>query len=302
MPTIYLNGGSPNYTGAIFTNANELLALIKQTLESAGWLTITYVPGVNLFAKGTTLVNAHNCWVEFAISATTLTIRGWLEEAKTNGSPDAIHTHLFTPNSDNRLWLTADEDSGCICIFSDSTGESAGTHFGFLQRIDNVDLWAWMIGRTRVDGLEWAYVAKAKINDVNWRLLSLDYLNAAGYNNLLQNLPLSTFDLVCRGKPGGSVASNANYQGLANTNPFYLAHQGRRNYNNKPLVDPFCYLEGRGATTSYSNSSPLFCRGFVKHAFCGVASETAVSQILDPLTNNRILATGGTLWQGMRIL
>jgi hypothetical protein len=306
MPTIYVNGGSPNYTGAIFTNANELLALIKQGLEGAGWATITYDAGVNLFAKGTTLINAHSCWVEFAISGGTLTIRGWLEEAKTNGSPDSIHTHLFTPTGTNRLWLTADEDSGCICIFDDSTGVSAGTHFGFLQRIDKTDPWAWMIGRIRSDGLAFAYSAKSKFNDTIWRLLGSDFQAVDSFNTSYMTTPTSTFDLVCRGKPGqtGTSASSVSfYDGqYLGFNAFQGAQNGRRNYNNQPAIDPYHYLEGRGANNVYNISSRLYFRGLVKFVFCGVASESDAEQVLDPLTENRILSTGGTRWQGMRIL
>ncbi|AIE73016.1 MULTISPECIES: hypothetical protein [unclassified Synechocystis] len=300
MPTIYVNGGSPNYTGAIFTNANELLALIKQGLEDAGWATITYDVGVNLFAKGTTLVNAHSCWVEFAISGGTLTIRGWLEEAKTNGSPNSIHTHTFTPEGTNRLWLTADEDSGCICIFSDSTGISAGTHFGFLQRIDPTDPWSWMIGRIRSDGHNFAYSAKAKHNNVNWRQLGLDYSLVTDFNTASQVIPITTFDLTCHGKPGGT--GGGSYLNTSSANAFLRVQEGRRNYNNQAAISQYYYLEGIGASTGYSVNSRLYFRGLVKFAFCGVASEADVAQVLDSLTGNRVLSTGGTMWQGMRIL
>lgn len=298
MPTIYLNGGSPNYTGAIFTNATELLALIKQTLEDAGWLTITYDPGVNLFIKGTTLINSHNCWVEFAISGTTLTIRGWLEEAKTNGSPNSIHIHSFVIGANNRLWLTADEDSGCICIFSDSTGVSAGSHFGFLQRIDTSDQWAWMIGRIHALGHLYAYSAKSKHNLANWKLLSADYYQCGLVADSRQVEPSSTYDFVCHGQVGSISMTDAN----SGQNAFVNAHLGRRNYNNQAVITPFSYLEGRGSMTAYGSGLSLYFRGFVKHTFCGVASESAVAQVLDPVTNNRILSVGGSQWQGIRIL
>jgi hypothetical protein len=301
MPTIYLNGGSPNYTGAIVTNATDLLALIKLTLEDAGWVTITYDPGVNLFARGTALINAHSCWVEFAVSGTTLTLRGWLEEEKTNGSPDAIHTHSFVDGGENRLWLTADEESGVLCIF-DSNGQCAGTHFGFLNRVDKGDPWAWMIGRVRSDGLNFAYSAKAKNNDANWALLGDAFYASSQFNVVSQTIPLTTFDLVCRGKPGGTSSSLTHYSGSNASNAFYQAHEGRKNYNGQAFIDPYCYMEGLSSSSSYSGSPSLYLRGFVKHCFCGVASEPAAGQSIDPITGNRILSTGGTRWQGMRVL
>jgi hypothetical protein len=302
MPTIYLNGGSPNYTGAIFTNANELLALIKQTLEDAGWVTVAYDAGVNLFVKGTTLVNAHNCWVEFAISDTTLIIRGWLEEAKTNGSPNSIHTHVFTPTGTNRLWLTADEDSGCICIFDDSTGVSTGTHFGFLQRIDFTDPWAWMIGQLRSDGLNFAYSAKSGHNGTNWKKLSDDFYFSTNFASDGQCIPVSTFDLLAQGKPGSSSSAGNYSTQTSGQNAFLNPLAGRLSPNNQAIIAPYYYLEGRGSPSGYGNNESLFFRGYVKYAKTGLASLLPASQVLDPFTGDRILSTGASSWQGMRIL
>lgn len=310
MALVFLNGGTPNYTGFEFSTALALIDQLETTLVSAGWTTVTKVSGVSLFIRGTTALNSHNCWVEFAVSGTTpnltLTMRGWLEAAKTNGSPDAIHTATFTESGGaaNRMWLTCDEDSGCITIFNSSTGACTGHHFGFLARQVPTDATAWMIGRIYVSSYNTAYVARSAVNSTIWRKLGADYLNATsdplGVGNS-SAYPLTTFDFM---KRGVYQISNNMLTASDNTNMMYLAHRGGRNYEGSNIIDPYGYLEGKGSVDSYgvSNQNPLYFRGFVKHAFCGVSGEIAASQSIDTITGNRILSVGGLQWQGQRIL
>ena len=303
MPTVFLNG--TNFTGFQFTTAIQLINQMEATLVSAGWTSISKVSGTSLFVRGITEVNSHNCWIEFIVSGTTpaltLTMRGWLEQAKTNGSPNSIHTATFTEGGTNRLWLTADSDAGCICIYN-SSGVSVGYHFGFLIRVDQGDKWAWMVGRLNSTGYGHAYVAKSGFNSTNWKLLSADYADGTNFSNFGQTIPLSTFDFLARGKPGNGLGSGGSFDPNPNVNNAFLAAQnGRLNYNNTAIIDPYSYSEGRGSISNYSQSVALFCRGFVKFGYCGVASLLAGISVTDPFSGNRILSVGGTTWQGMRI-
>jgi hypothetical protein len=315
MTLTFLNGSSPDYTGYQFTTATELIDAIDTTLTSAGWTELAKTSGVSWFGQGTTVVGSHSCYVEFVISGSTLTIRGWHESAKTTGSPDAIHTLTFTSGSTNRLWITADEDSGCICIFN-ASGACFGYHFGFLQRIDTTDQWAWMIGGLHSTGYLQAYSAKAKHAATNWKQLSADYANYSVFGTSHSNpasAPLSTLDFMARltvdTATNSTIGGNHSVNTI-NTNICYLVHYGKLNYDGNAICDPYCYFEGRNSTTAYgaAGSTTLYFRGFVKHAYCGVASLVAAAQATNAIAPDgtslgyRILSVGGTQWQGMRIL
>ncbi len=317
MPVTFLNGSAPSYLGQTFTTATELIDLIESTLVTAGWTTVNKVSGTSLFIRGVT-TNSHNCWVDFVISGSnTLTIRGWLEAAKTNGSPDAIHTATFTAGSTNRLWITADQDAGCLCLFN-ASGACVGYHFGFLDRVDNTDANAWMIGRLHASGIVYAYVARSRINNTIWRRLGLDFhmgtsdpiggvvppTNPGGHFGV----PINTFDFVKRLMVTSNFV-NTLYTETSSYNAGYLAYNGGLNYDGNVICDRYGYLEGRGSTTAYGSAgnNTLYFRGFAKFAYCGVASLAAAAQAINPITPEgnsltyRILSVGGTQWQGMRI-
>lgn len=309
--TVFLNGSAPDYTGYQFTTAVDLIDTLDTNLTSAGWTTISKVSGTSLFTKGVT-TNNHNCWVEFVVSGTipnmTLTLRGWLEEAKINGSPNNIHTLTFTEGLINRLWLTADSDAGCITIFN-SSGACSGYHFGFLTRIDANDQWAWMIGRIYASGMVYAYSAKAKHANTNWKQIGADFSGGttdpigSASGGSVTGLPLTTFDFLKRIETFNINTSGGSYLATNTSNAGYLAYNGGRNYDGSAIIDPYSYLEGRNSITAYGSAgnNTLYFRGFIKYAYCGVASEVAAAQCVDSLTGNRILSVGGNQWQGMRI-
>ena len=309
MTNVFLNQGSPNYGGVTFSDGTSLLSQIQTTLLSVGWATIAYTAGSDLFMQGTTITGGFNCFVDFAISGTspnfTLTIRGWLESGKVNGSPASTHTLTFTYGNTNYLWLSADQESGGICIYN-STGACQGIHFGFLQRVDVTDPWAWMVGFIRVYGEQYAYVAKSKFNGAVWKQLSTDYYQfsipyAAA---TAAQMPVTTWDLL--GRICSSVAANA----TGNSAYAILgADLGRVNYDASYVIDPYLYVEGRGvALTGYTpnsiyqpNNFQMYFRGPVKFCSCGVASAPAANQIIDSASGFRILSTGGNYWQGLRV-
>lgn len=307
MPLTFLNGGSPNYTGFQFTSTSGLLTEIESTLNTAGWTTISS-SSTELFIRGNSIIGNYPCFIDFVVSGTspnlTLTMRAWQESTKTTGSPAGIHTLTFTNGQINRLWLTANEEAGCVCIFNQN-GASVGIHFGFLARYETTDANAWMIGRLHSSGYLYAYVAKSKFNNTNWRQLSLDY-NQYGndpYNPPFPNAPLqlSTFDLLAR----IGFTSPSPFTNTTSTNVGYLAYNGIRNYDGNCVIDPYLYIEGRGGIGNYGSTPypySLFVRGLVQFGFCGVANLQAGQYCNDPITGNKILSVGGLQWQGMRIL
>jgi hypothetical protein len=306
MPLVFLNGASPDYTGFTFTDGAVLLNTIRDTLVSAGWTMLTETAGSTVYLQGTSVTNSHPCYMQFSVKTNGgktngryLVIRGWqtynAPTTFTTASPDDTLRLEFIQTGTNRLWLTADQEAGAVCIFA-SDGTSGGMHFGFLDRISQTDQWAWMVGFIHARGYEWAYVAKSGFNSTNWRLLVSDYNVGTNYSDYLMSLPVSTFDLTMRGKP------RDHYNDTTNTNAFRSAPNGRLNYDGKAVVDPYYYLEGRGSTTAYAILSALYFRGLVKFAYCGLASQNACLFCTDPTTNYRILSVGGLQWQGMRIL
>ena len=305
MPLVFLNGSSPDFMGYLFTTTADLINTLEATLQSAGWATQEKAgDGLTLLMRGTTSVNSHTCFVEFKVSTDIsvangffLDQRGFHDAARSQGSPANVLRHTFVVGKPNRLWVTADNDSGCMAIL-DATNTMRGSHFGFLNRIDSNDRWAWMIGWIHVRGYQFAYVARSGFNSTNWRLLSDDYsAYTSTANGGNQIWPVSTFDFMQR----GLLHSNG-YLWTATQHVFYNPMNGRLNYTGRPIIDPYCYQEGRGSATNYSTSvPPLYFRGLVKHAYCGVASLSSGAQVVDTSTA-RILSVGSAgAWQGMRI-
>ncbi len=104
--------GSHPYQGILFTTAEELLTALKNNLLVAGW-TLVNEDTTSLLVAGTT-TNNHSCYILFSVDNIYLQIQGDWDGTNSNLSP--ILNLEFTPNSNNRFWLTADGDSGAICL------------------------------------------------------------------------------------------------------------------------------------------------------------------------------------------
>lgn len=303
MPLTFINGSAPEYRGEIFQTSGELLDNLETHLTTAGWVSLQKVPATSLLVKGIS-DNAHECFVQFVVKDNTslingkyLVCRGWLAADLLQGSPDDYHRFTYQENNFNRMWLTADEDSGCLCIYG-TNSSCAGLHFGFVDRVDPTDEWAWMIGWIHSIGIWYAYVARAKHNNVVWRNLKdvFHYTNSENITDYRSVVPATTYDALCRGE-GYDHWGNSNA-----VNAFYGAYDGKRNYNGQPLIDRYGYLEGRASTSDYGTlQTSLYFRGFVKNAYCGVTQERATAIFEDPLTGHVIMSTGDNRWQGMRI-
>lgn len=281
MPLTFLNGGAPNYSGQVVSTAIDLIDRIDQTLTSAGWVSIEKTQGSKTFLRGTSLTNNHNCWVEFSIDSSYLHVRGWLEASRTNptsmASPltQTISQGTFcriSLNTENRLWITANQDAGCICIIPNSA-PSYGVHFGFLDRIDPTDQWAWMVGNIGLpsnQSVGFAYSAKSKYDSTNWRAI--------------------TTDMSVSRQWGAYDATWA--EDLT----------GRRNFDGSCLIRPYYWLEGRVSTSPVATppNNPHF-RGNVQYAYTGMASTSAGTFGTDPVSGFRFMSVGDTGIQAMRI-
>jgi hypothetical protein len=303
MPLTFINGGGPAYRGDIFTTGAELIDKLDTYLTTAGWTEITKVSGTSLLMQGNS-TNGHTCFVQFVIKVNSgltngryLVVRGFHAQDLITGSPDNYHQFTFRESGINRLWLTADEDSGCLCIWG-STASCAGMHFGFLDRIEPTDQWAWMVGWIYSLGILYAFAAKSKHDGTNWRNIKAvyDYTASDDPWSRYSVLPTSCFDAVARGKPYIS------YSDGTNLNAFYYPNEGKNNYTGNPLIDRYHYLEGRASTTDYAAAqTTLYFRGYVKYAYCGVSQHAATRITTNPFNNEVILSVGGANWQGMRI-
>lgn len=305
MTTIYVNGGAPDYRGEIFQTSGELLDKLESNLTTAGWILVTKEAGQNILMKGRS-ENDHMCYVEFKISdessvgedVKSLGIRGYQGLDLIQGSPDGALKLEFRENGVNRFWLTADIDAGCLCIFGSHKTSTVGAHFGFLNRIDKTDPYAWMVGWIHGWGYLYAYVAKSKHDGTNWRRLAdtIYYMSGNDPWSYVSVVPQSCFDALTRGKPYYEYDSSSGY------NPYYYPQRGRLNYNGLPLIDRYCYTEGRGSTGDYaSTGARMYFRGYVKFAYCGVSNLSSNTIIEDPLSSKVILSVGDVDWQGMRI-
>ncbi len=292
----YYNTGSPLYDGIPFTTYTELLTLIKVSLESSTWQTIIDDIAINktLVMQGKT-TNDHICTIKFFVdsnSSNYFVIQGILDDIN---SP-ALDLE-FTPNEPNKLWLTADQDSGVICIRNKLLYSGAIT-FGFLERFDETDADAWAIAYLN-NRLNHAYVARAKHDGVIWKKIGSDFAEADNFT---------------------SATNNGGYQGIidfiAIPNPYisffntnlrnagYSAHFGQVATTDRPIITRRFYLEGRGDVDNYEslgdNPAKLYNRGFVKHVANGFG-KIPQGKIEQDENGNRYLSVGGDGWQGMKL-
>lgn len=303
MALTFVNGGAPDYLGFTFSTTNALLDAITINMINAGWAFVSEVIGSNVVLEGTSLEDpTHKCYIQFTVKVNSgktngryLVIRGWhtVNPLVTASADDVVRLE-FMETGTNRLWLALDQDAGGICIYA-SDGSSSGAHYGFLQRLDPTDQWAWYVGYITSDAYPYVYAAKSKHNGTNWRRLADDYYYFNQWSNRYQVIPYSTFDMTMWGQPYN------HYTDANGVNAFREAYLGRLNYDGKALLQPYYYIEGRGANNNYGYRSQLYYRGHVKFAYTGLAAAAAADWFVDTNTTYRIMSVGGSQWQGMRI-
>ena len=285
----YYNSGFPRYDGITFSNAIALLGIIKQSLEASLWVTVAdnIVTTQSLLMRGETS-NGHLCDIEFWVDSNDpsyLVVRGFIE-----GIYFAPLKLEFTPDKLNKIWLTCDRDSGVICI-KNRYLYSGAINFGFLERWDNSDQYAWMVCKAN-NRLNDAFVAYSKHNDIVARQIGADFANADDFSSeILNGAYQGILDMMTIAHP---------YLSFTNTNlrnAGYSAHLGQVDaITNRPILTKRYYLEGRGGINNYPGL--LYNRGFVKHLINGFG-KVAQGKIDKDTEGNVYLVTGSDGWQGM---
>lgn len=324
MPLQFLNGGAPNYTGQLFNTSNSVLTHIRDTLSSAGWTVINDSIPSSITVSADALdsadpLNPDKCYFSFTISdwdgvlnGKQLDVVGDIEGDFNDAS--TTFEHYFIEGADNILYITADDDSGCLYLEA-FDGTNRNLHFGFLDRYspDN-DKFAWMIGR-----IDWrinnSYWAKSYRTQNSWLQVGSDYYdsdnidssrNSGAYQGTMDrytifwNYSSTGYQLYDHSGSRGWTDANG-------VNSTYYCHKGGINpFTNLPILGEFYYLEGRGQSgygNSLGNEIPpsLFYRGNVKHAVVGMGALSKKAQVTDS-DGKRYLSAGGVEAQGFRIL
>ena len=286
--------GSHPYQGILFTTAEELLTALKNNLLVAGW-TLVNEDTTSLLVAGTT-TNNHSCHILFSVDNIYLQIQGDWDGTNSNLSP--ILNLEFTPNSNNRFWLTADGDSGAICL-RNRYFYSGAIAFGFLERFDETDADAWMISKLN-NKLNDAYVARSKHDGTIWKQIGADFADSDVFTS-------STLNGGYQGILDFTTATNP-YVSFYNTNlknAGYTAHLGQVDgVSARPVMTRRFYLEGRGASDNYEpeiNKPPrLYNRGLIEHVANGMGKLPGGANYLTE-EGDRYLSAGEEGWQALLI-
>lgn len=323
MALVFVNGGSPNYTGVVFQTTTNLLELIRDNLITAGWTVTNDQISASDYVIMECVGNGSSdpAYFRFRVIDWTgvtngkeLQVNGDLTGDLNNLSP--TFSFYFIEGADNIIYLTCDEDSGALFVEA-FDGTKRDCHFGFLARYSSSnDPWGWMIGRIdwRLDN---AYWAKSYHNGSNWRRVGDDYTDADDTDsNRNMGVYQGTMD---RYTVFWNAIHDVNHQyerddgygweRESNRNIAYKCYNGGVNpVTGKPVLGEFFYLEGRGSRTNYGanasgseNAPRLYYRGPVKHITVGLASLVAKTQYTTT-DGKRYLSVNGLGYQGMRIL
>lgn len=134
-PLTFANGGNPTYPGVSFTSVTAGITQIRDTLQSAGWVTTTGSPSsLPLVMRTPNAIGGINAFIRITSSGSTnITIRGDIDGTGTNlTSITADTSGVFTivDGADNRIWITCDEHSGMIIIRPSTGGLGVALTFG----------------------------------------------------------------------------------------------------------------------------------------------------------------------------
>ena len=331
MPTVYLNGGAPNYTGFVFNNTTTLLATIRDTLVSAGWtVTTDSILATNtLLMRGSQLTEF--CWAKFTVTNNVLPDSFLLQvQGDLLGNNATLSTILTLEyyntlnNQFNQLWITADESAFCMCTIP-YTGITKGLHFGFVKnRVSSSDVRPIYLGLL-TSTYSNKFVAENPYNTTKWYNLSNSYLgvSALGFSiysgTTVSHTPY--FSVMDRFTvPWTQVPPSGMQTAFTNANVGYALapHRGQLNpITNKPILGDYYLIESgsnNGVSISSVNTDTglaprmMYYRGLIPFASVGLSSLPGGAQVVTD-TGERYLSVGDVPsdrispgWQGFRIL
>jgi len=255
MPLVFANGGARTFPGISFSNNEQAFTIIRDTLVSAGWTVLSGSPAnppVRL--QSGIAVNGVYCVAELiSVNASNFRIGGvhhnspsTVSNANFDGDSGSVGHFIFNSGEDNRLWITADEDTAVIIMNPQTVSGVTNFRCLYIGRLDlnnPNDGWAWVVenfGRTPGHG-SGGYIAKTYLSNVNWASKSSPVVPQVGLGHL--TIPLFT-NSIAAVNVSSPVTSFANFN-LANN---YKLACGQVAYN----------YDGRG-----------FFRGFFKFMLNG---------------------------------
>ena len=255
MPLVFANGGAPTFPGVSFSNNEQSFTIIRDTLVSAGWTVLSGSPAnppVRL--QSGIAVNGVYCVAELiSVNTTNFRIGGahhnspsTVSNATFDSDSESVGHFIFNSGEDNRLWITADEDTAVIIMTPQTVSGVTNFRCLYIGRLDlnnPNDGWAWVVenfGRTPGHG-SGGYIAKTYLSNVNWASKSSPVVPQVGLGHL--TIPLFT-NSIAAVNVASPVTSFANFN-LANN---YKLACGQVAYN----------YDGRG-----------FFRGFFKFMLNG---------------------------------
>ena len=226
MPLVFANGGAPTFPGVSFSNNEEAFTIIRDTLVSAGWTVLSGSPAnppVRL--QSGIAVNGVYCVAELiSVNTTNFRIGGahhnspsTVSNATFDSDSESVGHFIFNSGEDNRLWITADEDTAVIIMNPQTVSGVTNFRCLYIGRLDlnnPNDGWAWVVenfGRTPGHG-SGGYIAKTYLSNVNWASKSSPVVPQVGLGHL--TIPLFT-NSIAAVNVSSPVTSFANFN-LAN--------------------------------------------------------------------------------------
>jgi hypothetical protein len=316
MPTIYANGGSPNYGGVVFRNGEELLTLLKNNLSSAGWETISDQIASSLTLQMKGVDNGDNCFIKLTIEndqtetfGKKLVLQGDFagNNVANDLSPKLDLNYIDT--AANVFWLTANDGAACLAIRS-VTGSVKSCHFGFLKRLNpSLDPCGWMVGYLHTLQ-QFSYFAQLTYSAQKWASVH-SLINMSSTQPWTQALHTTGDRYTCCFSPINNNYTLSDVPWAASS----FAHQGSMDFlTNLPIiVEDYYFLEGlgtiyneapRGWNAASQVPAQLTNRGWVQFAAVGLASISAaifLRVITEDNKERRYLSGGPRQWAGFRI-
>jgi hypothetical protein len=226
MPLVFANGGAPTFPGVSFSSNEEAFTIIRDTLVSAGWTVLSGSPAsppVRL--KSGITINGVYCVAELiTVNTSNFRIGGahhnslsTVSNTSDDSASGSVGHFVFNDGGDNRLWVTADEDTAVIIMSPQTVSGATNFRCLYIGRLDlnnPNDGWAWVVENFgRVDGYGNAgYIAKTYMSNTNWAGRSSAVTGQVGLGHL--TIPLFT-NSIAAVSVNSSVTSFANFN-LAN--------------------------------------------------------------------------------------
>lgn len=259
------------YSGIAVADETVLLTQLRDNLVTGGWTVVTDdIANLALQMKGTD--DGDDCYVNFNINVETgvgrdLLITGDLDGQGTDVPEEPVKIPLIV-DGNSKLYVTTDASSACISVFNPA-GETKASHFGFLNRRDTNNAFAWMIGYLDV-WLSESFIAKSTIDGIIWAEMQKYYTATESKTN-----PSGVYQFVWDSLTTGVTATSRT---SSNSSSFgYKPWLGAIDpVLGQPILGLYGYLEGRIPSNTYpvdaSNATALHFPGEVKFARTGLAS------------------------------